>query len=128
MLKQKGQSLVEVLVAIGVVGFALTALGVAMTSSVVIARVTKERSMARQLVEKRFEEVRNERDQDRETWFSLGSRTESYETETVPVYTIETDYLEVVVDEEYSVVVTAEWQDGSREYSYSSETRYSLWQ
>ena len=125
----EGQSLVEVVVAIGVMGLVLTSMVMAVTIGIKTTRVAKERVEARHLIENRLEEARRERDTDPDGFFELGSRTDpTQQVGTNPVYNLTTYYTEVVPGEQIEVEVEVTWVDGANDYTVTGSTYLSKWE
>lgn len=126
---KEGQSLVEIVVAIGVMGLVLTSMVMAVTIGIKTTRVAKERVEARHLIENRLEEARRERDTDPDGFFGLGNRTDP--TEQVganPVYSLTTSYTEIVPGEQIEVEVEVTWVDGANDYVVTGSTYLSKWE
>lgn len=129
MKNDDGQTLIEVVVAIALVGLTLTSMVVAATIGITSARLAKERSEARHLVENRLEEARRERDTDPELFFSLGTRTDGPESVgPESMFEMTTTYTELVADEKMGVTVEIEWSDGGRIYVVNQSTYLNKWQ
>lgn len=127
--QKQGQSLIEVVVAVGILGVALVGVVMASTFGLKSARIARERSEARHLVEVKLEEVRRQRDGDPEAWFALGSRTDPAEQiGTAPIYTLTTTYTEVLPQAQFEVVVEASWEDAEVTYRVTQTTYLSKWQ
>lgn len=73
---QRGQSLVEVLVAASVGVLILTALVIATTHSIKGSRFSRDQAVASQLAQEKIEELRNRRDE--EGWQALLQHTHDY--------------------------------------------------
>ena len=128
-MKNKGQTLIEVIVAIAVMGVVLTSMVLVATIGIKSARLAKERSEARHLVGNRLEQARRDRDGDPETCFGAGTRTDVPENVgSGPVYTVTTSYVEIVVGAQYEVTIEAVWIDGLNNYSVTQSTYLSKWQ
>jgi type II secretory pathway pseudopilin PulG len=69
MLKNKGQLLIEILVALAVVTVALVVSMAAVSSATKVSRVARQRLEATKYAEKVLEVLRRERDRDPETFF-----------------------------------------------------------
>lgn len=129
MKKIKGQTLLEVVVATGVVGVALVAMTITVISGVKMARVSRERSEALRIAEDKLESIRNERNMDPDDFFGLGSREYTIETSgEAPVYTIEARVDEIIAGEDVDVEVVVSWVDGDNEYSINKNTALSKWE
>lgn len=129
MKKNQGQSLIEIIVAVAVLGVALVSIVLTATVGLKASRVASERSYARHLVENELEDIRRIRDMDPTTFFSLGSRTDPPEDfGTAPVYTMTTVYTELVAQEQYEIEVEVSWEDGGNTYRVSQITYLSRWQ
>ena len=127
--KKQGQSLVEVVVAIGVMGLVLTSMVMAVTIGIKTTRVAKERVEARHLIENRLEEARRERDTDPDSFFGLGNRTDPTEqVGTNPMYSLTTSYTEIVPGEQIEVEVEVTWVDGANDYVVTGSTYLSKWE
>ncbi len=128
MQEEKGQSLVEVIVAIAVVGVVLVSMVLSATIGIKTSRIARDRSEARHLVENRQEEVRRERDLNQETFFLMGTRVDPVtKIGTTPEYSLTTSYTEMVPGEKYQVEVSASWMDAGNTYTVTSATLLNKW-
>jgi len=124
-----GQSLIEVVIAIGVVGLVLTSMVFVSTLGIKTSRVAKERVEARHLVGNKLEEVRRTRDEDPEAFFATGTYSDApIQTGTNPTYTLTTTYTQVVAGEQYEITVEATWEDGANTYTVTGGTYLSKWE
>lgn len=73
MLKDRGQLLIEILVALAVVTLALVVSLTAVTNATKVSRATRQRLEATKYGEKVLEILRRERDTDQETFFGLST-------------------------------------------------------
>lgn len=127
--KTGGQSLIEITVAVAIMGLVLTSMVAMSTLGLKTVRLAKDRSVARHLIENKFEEIRRGRDEDKEGFFSQGTRTLGVENVgTSPVYALTVSYTEIVVGEQYEVTVFVTWMDGENTYSVTQSTYLSKWQ
>lgn len=129
MKSNKGQTLVEIVVAIGVMGLILTSMVMVATIGIKTSRVAKERVEARHLMENRLEEVRRSRDTNPETFFGTGTYSDApVLMGSNPEYSLTTTYTEIVPGEQYEITVDVTWVDGANDYNVSSSTYLSRWE
>lgn len=125
MRKSKGQSLLEMIVVIGVTGIALVAVALAATFSVRNARVARERATARNYAAEILEDIRSDRTADPETFFTAGSRTETLDpVGTAPVFSRTVTYTEVITGEKVQVQIHITWEDGGNTFNVIEETTF----
>ncbi len=124
-MKKKGQSLIEILVAIGILGVMLVGVVAGATVGLKGARISRERAYAKSLADKKTEQVRTIRDTDPDLFFDLGSRNESATDSTGPGYTITTTYTLQPSGVLMSVVVVVGWTDGNSSYNVTESTYLS---
>ena len=123
--RQRGQSLLEMVVVIGVTGIALVAVALAATVSVKNARIARERAHAKNYALEVLEQIRTDRVADSETFFNSGTRTETLDpVGTTTQYTREVTYTELVVGESMTVTVTITWLDSGITFTVVEQTSY----
>jgi type II secretory pathway pseudopilin PulG len=123
MLKEKGQSLLEMVIIIGVVGIALVAVTLASTISIRNSRVAKERSVARNYALEIFEQLKAEKTADPDTFLSQGSGTDTLApVGENPEYTRTVEYNPVIPGEKMEITVTIGWVDSGRNLSIVEQT------
>lgn len=129
----KGQTLVEVIVAVGVIGLVLTGIVLAASSGLKTSRVARERFEARRLASSKLEEVRNERNTDPASFFAESKAGSSFEEgpETIEgnlasyERTVSYDY--TADGDEVEVTVEVEWGSDPT-FSVSETTILTQWQ
>lgn len=127
-MKTKGQSLIEMVVIIGITGIALVALAITTTTSIRNARVAKERASARNIVEQTMETIRNSRDTDPTGFFGAGSHTDTLSTVgTDPIYNRTASYTEIIPGSKIEVTVTVSWEDSGGTFNFSNSTTLQKW-
>lgn len=112
-------------VAIGVMGIVMMAAALGTTIAVKTARIAKERNLARSFVDRKFEEVRRERNEDPETFFAAGNWEETEQVGTSPLYTRVTTYTIEAAGERMLVLVTVTWVDAGVTRSVAQSTYLS---
>ena len=122
MKKNRGQSLIEVVIAIGILGVALIGIVSAATVGLKTARVSRERAFARVLVDRKIERIRSVKESDPQAFFNLGSRTETETETTDPGYTILTTYTSQLAGQRMLIEVIVTWVDGNLNYSVNQST------
>lgn len=123
MLKQKGQTLLEMIIIIGVVGVAMVAVTLASTISLRNSRISKERNIARNYVLEVFEEIKAEKLADPDAFLSQSAFVETLsEVGTNPVYARQVEYNPVIPGEKMEVTVTVSWEDSGRVISVVEQT------
>ncbi len=120
-MKSHGQSLIEVIIAIGILSVALVGVVAGATFGLKAARVSQERGYARLLADKEMEEVRQEKNVDPEGFFNLGERELRKTDETPPGFTITTTYT-VRAAGVIKVDVVVTWIDGNVTYTVEQNT------
>ncbi len=123
--KVSGQSLIEVLAALGVVVLVILALIIATTLSIRNATFAKNQSMATNYAQEGMELLRSCRDQDPESFWSQSCSLPSLEEtffERVVVWN------ELVEDEKMEVTVTVTWKDVRGTHKSELSTYLTKWQ
>src|SRR5690242_11398977 len=102
--KQAGQTLVEMVIAIGLVSFILVGLVAGAIVSLKTSRLARERNVANQLATTQLEKARQDRDNDPATFFATTDVARPVAMGTNPAYqvkvtkTLAGDQMEVVVE------------------------------
>lgn len=120
----KGQSLIEVVIAIGILGIIMVGLVSGATVGLKAARLSRERAYAKSLADRKIEEIRTDKTRDPEAFFDTSS-SESEDTNTVPVYTISTIYTLQQVGTRMLVQVDVTWVDGGSTYTVEQDTYFT---
>lgn len=126
----KGQTLVEVIVAVGVVGLVLTGIVLSATFGLKTSRVARERFEARRILQSKLESIRDERNSDPGEFFSdnkVGSFIEEGPdviTGNLAVYNRSVSYDYSVGGNEVEVAVEVVWED----FKVSETTVLTNWQ
>ncbi len=138
----KGQTLIEIVVAIGVVVLLVTGLVAGATVTLKAAQYAREKSLAVRYSQEAFEIVRKLRDSGWETFLTYGSaggiiwcldKAGSWTQSAVncPV-NIDTIYTRTVVftwaDPKMKADVSVVWTDGTRTYRVDQTTYFTQWQ
>lgn len=128
-----GQTLVEVIVAVAVIGLVLTGIVLAVTSGLKTSRVSRERFEARRIVETELEDIRSERNNDPGSFFADENAGDTIEVGPDVVEGNLTSYQKTVTYDyeadgrEVEVTVVVGWGD-EEPYSVSQTTMLTLWQ
>lgn len=123
MLKNKGQSLIEIIVVIAVVGIALVAVTLSATFAIRNSRFARDRSTARNLAFEMLETVKQEKRDDPDTFLSGASREEILSPTTgVPVFSRKLTYNLDIAGEKMIVTAEVTWVDSGRTLSVIEET------
>lgn len=123
MLREKGQSLLEMVIIIGVVGIALVAVTLASTISVRNSRIAKERTVARNYALEIFEQLKAEKTADPDTFLSQAGGTDTLApVGENPEYTRTVLYNPVIPGEKMEITVTISWVDSGRNLSVVEQT------
>ncbi len=128
MKKARGQSLIEMVVVIGLTGVALVGIALAATVGTKNARVAKERAIARDTVRQTMETIRNTRDTDPKTFFAMSSHTDTLSAVgTSPIYNRQAVYSVVIAGSKIQVTVTVTWVDGDQTFNVQESTYLQKW-
>lgn len=103
-----GQTLVEIVIAIGLVAFVLVGLVAGTTVSLRSARLSHERNIANQLATSALEQERQSRDEDPDAYFTADSMTTTA-SDTTPVFT--TLVTKTLNGDQALVVAEVSWVD-----------------
>lgn len=123
-MSEKGQTLVEVVVALGVAVLVIIALVAATTTSVRNAQFAKNQSLATKYAQEGMEKVRALRDQNPTTfWSKTGT-----ETETLGIFTRKITYNEIIDNQKMEVTVTVSWTEGSVTHKSEQVSYFTNWQ
>jgi type II secretory pathway pseudopilin PulG len=123
MKKNSGQSLIEMLIIIAVTGIALVAVALAATISTKNARIARERSLARNYIFDEFEQVKQERKGDPETFFNTATHVVNLDpVGTNPVYTRKVTYTQLIAGQQVKVTVSISWEDSGTTHTVTEET------
>lgn len=123
-MREKGQTLVEVVVALGVAILVITALVAATTTAVRNAQFAKNQSLATKYAQEGMEKARTLRDQNPTSfWNKSGS-----ESEAIGIFTRVTTYNELENDKKMEVKVTVSWTEGSRTHKSEQVSYLTKWQ
>lgn len=131
--KIEGQTLVEVVVAVAVIGLVLTGIVMAVTSGLKTSRVSRERFEARRIVGSQLEDIRSERNNDPASFFADGNAGDTIVVGPDVVEGNLTSYQKTVTydysadGKEVEVTVDVEW-GGEEDFSVSETTVLTLWQ
>lgn len=126
--KSLGQTLIEVIVALVLVEFALISIASAGVVSVKNSRVARERAEARSIAETVLEQIRVERNAESSDFFAAGTRTEVLPTQgTTVVYTPTVRYTKLSNDQ-IEVEVEVAWGTGQTGMSVVETTSFNRWQ
>lgn len=125
MVKERGQTLIEMVIAIGLVSFVLVGLVAGATASLKSARLSRERNRATYLAQTELESARRDRDEDPETFFTTAGVTGPTESGTAPVYRI--TVTKTLVGTQMEVSVTVAWDDAGNTYQVVEETLLTKW-
>lgn len=123
-MRARGQSLIEVVVAVGILSVALIGVMAGVTAGLKGARISRERSYARLLADRKIESLRVSRAED-PTAFFVARATETEIDETPPGYTATTRYTLQQGGNRMFISVEVTWEDGENEYSVNQETYLS---
>lgn len=137
----RGQTLVEVIVAIGVVVLLVTGLIVGTSVTLKASQYGKMRSLGTQYAEEAIEAARNLRDSGWSTFFEYGGVTpKSYCLNKVGVWTLTVGSCSPNIDNFYTRMVTftwadphmnvdvaVTWVDGAKTYTSSLSTYFTQW-
>lgn len=127
---ESGSTLVEIVVALAMVSVVLVTVAVAGTVSVKSVRLARERAEAKTIAETIIEEIRQERDTDPETFFSLADVQvrvlEARGTSADFVPTVR--YTPLGGSSGIDVRVEVDWNSGGKAYQVSELTQFSQWQ
>lgn len=117
LAKNKGQMLIEIVVAIGIIGLVLVGVSDLMTKSVRATSFQKQKAEALVIVKKILGDYKTARDADPESFYSAA------ESVLIDPCEVDKPYRCYVTMEKYpdsvSVLVRAQWQDGGRTYDVS---------
>lgn len=123
MLKNKGQSLLEVVIIIGVVGVAMVAVTLASTISIRNSRIAKERSVARNYAQEILEQLKAEKAADPDTFLSQASNTETLAPVGAdPEYSRTVEYDPIIPGDKMQITVTISWIDNGRTLTLVEQT------
>lgn len=140
--KKSGQSLVEVVVAVGVMALLLTAVLSLISLSVKNSRLAKDRTKAANLAQEGIELMRTYRDL---SWTGLLEKA-GLNYDLAENWTVETDWtgcsqennvddffkrcvdIQTEGSEQVSIQVIVSWQEGSQIYQTVQTTNLSLWE
>ena len=123
-----GQTLIEVIVALVLVEFALISIASAGVVSVRNGRLARERAEARSIAETIMEGVRLERDADAEGFFARSSGVEALPTQgSGVVYSPELRYTRID-DDQMQVSVEVSWSVGGGQMHVREESSFNRWQ
>lgn len=120
-----GQTLIEMVIAIGLVAFVLVGLVAGATASLKTARLSRERNRAVQLAQTELEAARRERDADPDVFFGSAGTTGPTNSGTNPTYSI--TVVRTLVGSAMEVVVTVSWVDAGNTYTVTEETTLARW-
>lgn len=127
-MKTKGQSLIEMVVVIGITGIALVAIAMVTTTAIRNARVSKERSVARNIMNQTMESIRNTRDKDPDTFFSMTSHNQTLSsTGENPTYDRSVDYNVAIAGSKIQVTVNISWTDAGNTFNVTDSTYLQKW-
>lgn len=128
-----GQTLVEVVVAVAVIGLVLTGIVLAVTSGLKTSRISRERFEARRIAESQLEDIRSERNNDPGSFFVSENAGDTIEVGPEVVegnltsYQMTTTYDYAVDGKEVEITVEVEW-GGEESFTVSQTTTLTLWQ
>lgn len=131
--KLEGQTLVEVVVAVAVIGLVLTGIVTAVTSGLKTSRVSRERFEARRIVESQFEDIRSERNNDPASFFASENAGDIIVVGPDTVEGNLTSYQKTVTydysadGKEVELTIEVEW-GGEEAYTVSETSVLTLWQ
>lgn len=120
MKKEKGQTLIEAVFVITIVGFILSGLVAAIIYFARVARTAKYRSWAASLAQERLEYLRGEKEKDPETfWTNIASYAgeETLSSSEYPgefVRNTDIEIQEASSPRRAKITVEVSWQDGSQ--------------
>lgn len=127
-MKNKGQSLIEMVIVIAITGVALVAIAVVTTMSIRNARVAKERSIARNIMNQTMESIRNTRDKDPDTFFTMTSHSQTLSTTGEnPTYNRTVDYNVDIAGAKIQITVTVSWTDAGNTFNVVDSTYLQKW-
>lgn len=120
---KKGQSLIELIAATGIVLLIVTGILVSTNRSVKNTDFSKTQAQATKYAQEGIEIARNERDQNPASfWNRTGTEIEQIENNNIP-FTRETMYTPIGTDRsKMSVKVNIKWQDTSGNHQISQES------
>lgn len=122
----EGQTLVEMVIAIGLVALVLVGLVAGTTASLKSARLSKERNQATEYAQAEIENARRVRDTEPETFFSTTGVTGPVTTGTAPVYSVTTT--KTLIGNQMEVLVEVTWNDAGNDYNVTQTTYLTKWQ
>lgn len=123
--KQKGQTLIEMVIAVGLVAFVLVGLVAGAIVSLQTARLARERNVANQLVATELENARQERDADPISFFAdtgvTGPTTvgENPAFQVTVTKTLDVDQMEILVE--------VSWDDSGKTFHVEQSTYLTRW-
>lgn len=125
--KTSGQSLIEVLAALGVVVLVILALITVTTISIRNATFAKNQSLATSYAQELIEEARNLRDSDREAFFTDESLCDlAPDSDSAPPFTLER-ICTLVGGDKMQVLATATWTDSKGDHQSELYTELTKW-
>ncbi len=125
IVDDKGQTLVEMVIATGLVAFVLVALVAGATVGLRSARLSRERNMATKLATGELVKARQERDADPETFFGDAGVSGPTNSGTNPVYSI--TVTKTLNGSQMEVEALVEWTDGDKQFSVAQSTFLTKW-
>ena len=115
--KNKGVMLIEIVVAVGIIGLVLIGVSDLMTRSVGVVSFQKQKKEALMIITKKLNDYKTERDTNPDNFYT------TVESSTIDPCVIDKPYkCLVTVDKTVDAVkisITAQWQDGGRPYETS---------
>lgn len=125
--QEKGQSLIEVLAALGVVVLVLLALITVTTISIRNATFAKNQSLATSYAQELIEEARDLRDSNKETFFTDESLCDlAPDPDSAPPFTLER-VCTLVGGDKMQVLVTVTWTDAKGDHKSELYTELTRW-
>lgn len=125
--QERGQSLIEVLVALGVVVLVLLALISVTTASIRNATFAKNQSLATEHAQELIEEARDIRNSNKGTFFTDESLCDlAPDPDSVPPFTLERACT-LVGGDKMQVIATVSWTDAKGEHKSELYTELTKW-
>lgn len=121
-----GQTLVEMVIAVGLVAVVLVGLVAGTTASLKSARLAKERNVASQYAQTEIENARRERDEDPAVFFGSAGVEGPISYGEDPVYNVM--ITKTLSGSQMRVAVEVTWDDGINTYNVYQETYLTKWQ
>lgn len=123
MLRIKGQSLIEIIVVIAVVGVALVAVTLSATFAIRNSRFARDRSTARNLAFEMLEDVKQAKRADPDAFLGGSTREEILSPTTgTPVFSRKVTYTVDIAGEKMVITAEVTWVDSGRTLSVIEET------